>query len=238
MERVLFYSSLIINAVLVLTVFYIVCFRSGKKKETVKSDEPVTSEDAGKEVFYEQNDKIVGNRLLHDLALRCESELPEIYRNQVSILIEKDDPYLPAALQIGNIKISIKRNNSTQSLYDVANPREALIIARDGYPGTGRYIPSPSELDFVLKKREILNVYLRALGLEEISIDDEFWCVNTEAGWNTGWKRFNWNIDEARRRLVGKFWVRDKKMYRKLPSNETAKLFVLLKGWEYKFVEV
>ena len=233
MERLLFYSSVVLNAILVLTVFYIVCLKRDKKKEPETSKEEVENE-----VPHKQDEPIVKNQLLRDLAEKCEAELPEGFRNKVKILVEKEDPEKPAALQIGDIKISIKRYGENKSLFGVSNPMEALIIARDGYSGTGRYIPVPSELQFVIDNREVINVYLNALGLEEIFINDEFWCVDTATGWVTGWKRFHWSVDFAHSKLADKFLVRTKMTYKMLPSKNTAKLFVLLKGWDHLFAEV
>lgn len=238
MERLLFYSSLALNAFLLLMIFYFVCIKGGKKKEQVKPNKTKSSSEVEQNVSTKQDEPVIKNQQLHDLALKCEAELPENLRNKVKILVEKESPELPAALQIDDIKIGIKRYDKNKSLFDVSNPMEALIIARDGYSGTGRYIPVPSELQFVIDNREVLNVYLNALELEEIYDNNEFWCVDTATGWVTGWKRFHWSVDFAHSKLADKFLVRTRMTYKQKPSNYSAKLFVLLKGWDHLFVEV
>ena len=93
--------------------------------------------------------------------------------------------------------------------------------------------------EYVLKYQEPINVYLRALGLETISSEDRFWCVDTATGWITGWKRFRWDVTTALNALNDQFRIRTPNGYIALPYYpDTAKLFVLLKGWEHLFVEV
>ena len=134
MERLLFYSSLALNAFLVLMIFYFVCIKGGKKKEQVKPNKTkALQEEVEQKASVKQDKPAIVNQRLHDLAEKCEAELPESFRNKVKILVEKESPELPAALQIGDIKISIKRYDENKSLFGVSNPMEALIIARDGY---------------------------------------------------------------------------------------------------------
>ena len=179
------------------------------------------------------------NQHLHDLAIECEAKLPDTHRGLIKILVEKDYPELAAALQIKDIRINLKRDEHPQSLFSVNSPRDALYIARDGHNDTGRYIPVPSEVELILKYQEPINVYLRALGLETISSEDRFWCVDTATGWITGWKRFRWDVTTALNALNNQFRIRTPNGYIALPYYpDTAKLFVLLKGWEHLFAEV
>ena len=227
--------SLLANIVLLVIVF-----RMKKSKDVleVKSVSESSIQSVENEKTSQITETCIKNNELHELAKRCEAELPVEHRGLVKILIEKEFPDLPAALQIGDVKISIKRDNKNVSLFDVVSPRDVLNIARDGYNFTGRYVPVPCELETVLRNADVINVYFRALGLEEISCENDFWCACTETGWRTGWKRFDWSVDVALEKLGDKILVRRANaIFRNTPPKGVAKLFVLLKGWEHLFVE-
>lgn len=160
------------------------------------------------------------------------------------MLVHKRDREHLAILQIGELKISVRRDGQNQSLFKVHSFFEALQLANNGYcvdnGNTGRYIPVPAELETILSYAHIINVYLKALGLEQIPEKGDFWCVDTKTGWNTGWKRFNWSVTEAFKRLHGKSRIRmsDGELLYEVEHEEIVNLFLLLKGWDYLFIEV
>lgn len=223
----LFYLSMAVNLILLSAIIFLLRHNAENKTPILKV--PKTG--------FQPPQQAIRNQKLHNLAAVCEAKLPQEKRNSIKLLVEKDSPDLPAILQIGEIKISLKRNNVNRSLGEAKNIYEAVCYARNGYNGSGRYIPVPSEVDFVLAQKDIINVYLKALELEPISDKDKFWAVDTETGWNTGWKRFDWSVEKACQKLHNKFCIRTQTGYKKPNENESAKLFVLLKGWEHLFAE-
>lgn len=226
----LFFLSVGLNIILIGLFFY-----RRKPKVSQKSVEkqqpaaPVT----------EQKPRPVVNAQLRAVAEVCEAKLSEEDRGKVKLLVYEYDIQHLAILQIGELKISLRRDNVSQSLFSLRSFYEALGMASDGYGGTGRYIPVPEEVEFVLSQRHIINVYLETLGLEQISEKDDFWCVDTETGWNTGWKRFDWSAAKAFEKLHRKARIRasDGAFLPQVEAEDKAKLFLLLKGWEHLFVE-
>lgn len=227
----LLYLSLGFNVLLL----FLIC-RKPLKRACLTIKKAKTDKKASPEI--ETNTPRVTNKHLKEIAVECETLLPEEDRGKVKLLI--DDKYAQlAALQIGELRISLCRYKHSRSLFVPGTFLDALRLACEGYEGTGRYIPVPREVYFVLSQCRIINVYLEALGLETISARDNFWCVDVETGWNTGWKRFRWDIDVAFAKLhhLARIRTGGKKYARNTASLE-AKLFLLLKGWDYMFVEV
>ena len=178
------------------------------------------------------------NRDLYTLAKECEEKLDPQFKGLIKILVEKNAPTIPAALKVGDVKLSLKRNEKIYSYFSISSPREALYIARDGYERTGRYIPVPKEVEYILAHTKAINVYLTALNLDKICNSDDFVCIQTETGWISGWKRFNWNIERVLEKLKNNFKVHTSEGYKPFEDGQSAKVFVLLQGWEYLFVEV
>lgn len=232
---IVFYLSILLNAVLIIMLSMLTF-----KMRQLSWNLPQRQKSEPEEEQPAASPPPVRNKRLHDLALACEAKLPAERRNMAKILVETDEPDLPALLQIGELKISLKRDGKNRSLYEVDSAAAALHIARYGHPGTGRYIPVPAEVEFVLAHLDIINTYLEALGLEVFFAQSKFWTVNTQTGYSTGWKRFNWDIKTALEKLQDKFQIRQSDgTYQTPPPNQPAKakLFVLLKGWEHLFAE-
>lgn len=231
MEKIL-YLSLGLNLILLAIIWL------QKKKGAVPAKDedtaapPTSSEKAAETVF-----RPPFNEPLKRIADDCEAKLPEEQRGRVKLLVEKDNNRL-AALQICGLRISLCREAKFQSLFDTNNLLEALELACNGYEGTGRYIPVPREVKCILQNRKTINVYFKALGLEEIPENAEFCCLDVETGWNTGWKRFNWDTKEAFYRLNKKFRTFSENDDLRLHKGQRTKLFLLLKGWEYMFAEI
>lgn len=223
----LLYLSIGFNVVLLL----IVCFKP-VKRAYMAARKAKTDKKAAPEI--KKNTPKVTNEFLKKLAAECEAQLPEEDRGKIKLLIDTEHAQL-AALQIGELRISLRRNERNQSLFRPLDFWDVLYLAKNGYNGTGRYVPVPHELDFILSQCRIINVYLKALKLEEISPEDAFWCVDVKTGWSTGWKRFEWNIAQAHAALSSKSEVRQ---HKGCSANKQGKLFLLLKGWNYMFVEV
>lgn len=173
---------------------------------------------------------------LQTLAKECEAKLPETERDKIKLLIDTETEQL-AALQIETLKISLSRNKKLQSLFYTDDLREALIFACNGYDGTGRYIPVPQEVRYIMQNRTAINIYLEALGLEQIPKDANFFCLDVQTGWKTGWKRFDWNINVAFDELVDKQRILDKDGKFTDGEKQKVALFLLLKGWEHLFIE-
>lgn len=173
-----------------------------------------------------------------DLITECEEKLDPRHRGLIKLVFEKENPDKPAALKIGNLKISLLRYGTFESLHLVSSPLEALYIARDGYHGTGRYIPIPEEVGFILSYQTAINVYLEALNLATLSSNDPYWCIDTTSGPETGWNKFGWNVNNVIAKLGDKFRVRTPSGYQNTPPHGVAYLFVLLKSWDYLFVEI
>lgn len=180
------------------------------------------------------------NEQLRTIAASCEAKLPEEDRGKVKLLVYHEVPQQIAALQIGDLKISLCRNYFVQSMFKVHSFLEALILAKDGYRGTGRYIPTPQELEKILSQRHIINVYLEAMGLSLISDTEDFWCVDTKTGYKTSWKHFYWKAQVAFDCLAPKSKIRtsDKKYLTTTERSDKVNLILLLKGWEHLFDEV
>lgn len=230
----LFFLSVGLNIALIVLFFYRRRPKTSQKSaEKQQPAAPVT----------EQKTRSVVNAPLRAVAEVCEAKLSEEDRGKVKLLVHKDDTQHLAILQIGELKISLRRNDVNQSLFNLRSFYETLEWANNGYNVkglcTGRYIPVPEEVEFVLSQRHIINVYLEALGLEQISEKDDFWCVDTETGWNTGWKRFGWSVAKAFEKLHRKARIRtsDGAFLPQVEAEDKAKLFLLLKGWEHLFVE-
>ena len=232
----IFYGSLLLNAGLILLIIY--WLFTGKTafytKKTKNEDLPAKTEP---EISPVAAGHIV-NETLHALSSACEEKLPLHFRGLIKILVECDKPELPAILQVGDLKISIMRNRDNLSVLEAQTPLEAICLARDGYDGTGRYITVPSELEYIIRHKDAINVYLRTLELEPISETANYWVVDVETGRNTGWKRFDWDVNVAYKRLKNKFKIRTPAGYRIPRDHQSAKLILLLKGWEHLFVEV
>lgn len=232
----MFYLSLIFNVFLISALF--TCLY--KKKTELQEKKLVLTNTQN--VPVEQNiSKSSGERImnlyLHDLAKKCNACLPSEYQGMIKILVEKKNPEQPAVLQIGLLNISLKREERNQSMFDVHTPLDALTMACYGYNGTGRYIPVPSELEYIIQNKDIINVYFQALGLEVISEEKKYWTVDTETGWNTGWKRFDWSIEKAYAKLKDKFKIWSQNKHADCRISEDTKLILLLKGWEHLFAE-
>ncbi len=227
----LLYLSLGLNLIL---LWFIARKQTKKEKQTVPKQSPSEP----------QKPRPIVNAQLRTIAEACEAKLPEEDRGKVKLLVHEKKTEQVAILQIGELKISLCRDNKNQSLFKIHSFMEALKLANKGYEvnglGTGRYIPVPQEVELILSQRHIINVYFEALGLEQISDEDDFWCVDTETGWNTGWKRFSWNVAIAFERLHRKSKIRtsDGEYLSQVEHEDKVNLFLLLKGWEYLFVEV
>ena len=233
----LFYLSLALNLFLLSAVFGFFIAKSVKPKLTKVTSG--TNVSPPPEKIVQQAKSVVINPMLTQLAYNCKKQLPPEFRDRIKILVNTDNPEHAAILQVDDLKISIRRAAQNQSLYNAQNPIDAINIARYGYDGTGRYIPVPKELKKVLELKPYINVYFKALGLEEISDNDEFWCVDTVTGYPTGWKRFGWSAETAYECLKDSFYVRTKNgEMQKVCAGKNLKVFVLLKGWEHLFTEV
>lgn len=230
MEKIL-YLSLGLNLILLAIIWL-----QKKKAAAPAKDEKTAVPPTSSEKAAETASRPPFNEPLKRIADDCEAKLPEEERGKVKLLIEKGNNRL-AALQICGLRISLCREAKLQSLFDTDNLLEALELACNGYEGTGRYIPVPREVKCILQNRKTINVYFKALGLEEIPENAEFCCLDVETGWNTGWKRFNWDTKEAFYRLSKKFRTFSENEDLRLHKGQRTKLFLLLKGWEYMFAE-
>lgn len=231
MEKIL-YLSLGLNLILLAIIWL-----QKKKAATPAKDEKTAVPPTSSEKAVENAPRPPFNEPLKRIADDCEAKLPEEERGKVKLLIEKDNNRL-AALQICGLRISLCREAKFQSLFDTDNLLEALELACNGYDGTGRYIPVPAEVKIVLNHRKTINVYLKALGLEQIPENEEFCCLDVETGWNTGWKRFDWDPQEAFCRLRKKFRTFSEREGLRVHKGQRTKLFLLLKGWEHLFTEI
>lgn len=228
--EILLYLSLGLNLVL---LFFILPSKTGKKPENTKDQQNPTRTESS------FTPRPVVNTSLRTIAESCEAKLPEEERGKIKLLIDTDHARL-AALKIGELRISLCRYGRNQSLFKINSFMDALKLAKNGYDGTGRYIPVPDEIEKILSQRHIINVYLEALELEQISEQDDFWCVDTVTGYPSGWKRFEWNEEIAFSRLYGKSGVRthDGRYLATVEQKSYINLFLLLKGWDHLFVEV
>lgn len=234
--EILTYFNFGMNVVLILFLF---CYLTRSNKEKKHPDAaPIAKQDP--QPAEEQKPSRVVNAQLQTIAEACEAKLPEADRGKVKLLVRDEKPEQLALLKIGNLYLSLCRDNKNQSLFKIDSFLEALRLANKGYSGTGRYIPIPEEVEFLLSQRRIINVYLEALGLEKISAEDDFWCVDVKAGWNTGWKRFDWSVDRAFVQLHAKSRIRmaDGHYLAQTISEDKVNLFLLCKGWEHLFIEV
>lgn len=243
--EILLYVSLVVNVLLLVLVcfltahvvfFTIICHRKLNGNLTLDKNIFITEQPLKTAENPNQQEAVYLS--FRELVAECEAKLPPQERGLIKLLVEKEYPSLPAILQVGDLKISLKRFGFNRSLFEPCCVWEALTIARDGYNGTTRYIPVPKELEFILSKRDAINVYLQALGLETISAESTFWTVDIETGRNTGWKRFDCNIGTAFRKLRSRFRLRTPEGYDIASDNAQAKLLLLLKGWEHLFTEV
>lgn len=183
------------------------------------------------------DNSIYTDKIRH-LAKRSENELIPEHRNLVKILIEKEYPELPAILQIGDLKLSIKRDHKNQSMFDTHNIIYALNVARCGYSRSTRYIPTKSEIEFILGHKDIINVYLKNLGLEQISDTDEFWYIDMPEGCRLNWPDYKWDLSRAYDKLHDKFFILTPDGIEKEPTNMKTKLLLLLDGYDELFEEV
>lgn len=227
----LFYLSLALNVLFLLWLYFLLRKKTPSKETAIIEEKPQEQAAPTPELPKIRNAK------LHKLAEECDAKLPIEYRGKVKILVENDYPDKPAILQIEGLNISIKRLAQPASILNAETALDAISMACYGYEGTGRYVPVPSELEYILGYKDIINVYLQALGLEQISNKDDYWTVDVETGWNTGWKRFGWSVEEAYNKLKDKFKVRTEKTYINTTYHENGKLILLLKGWEHRFAE-
>ena len=227
----LFYFSLALNVIFLLWLYFLL------KKKTLTEESTIIEEETQEQAVPTPKLPKIMNAKLHKLAKECDAKLPIEYQGKVKILVEKDHPDKAAILQICNINISIRRLAYSKSILNAETALDAVSMACYGYEGTGRYIPVPSELEYILGYKNIINVYLQALGLEQISDENDYWTVDVETGWNTGWKRFGWNVEEAYDKLKDKFKVRTEETYINTTYHENGKLILLLKGWEQSFAE-
>lgn len=231
MEKIL-YLSLGLNLILLAIIWLQRKKGSIPAKDEKTAAPPTSSEKTAETVF-----RPPFNEPLKRIADDCEAKLPEEERGKVKLLTDKNNNRL-AALQICGLRISLCRDGKFQSLFCVNNLLGALELACNGYEGTGRYIPVPKEVKCILQNRKTINVYLKALGLEQIPENAEFCCLDVETGWNTGWKRFNWDTKEAFYRLGKNFRTFSEKNDLQIHQGQRTQLFLLLKGWEYMFVEI
>ncbi len=233
METIL-YLSLCLNLIFIGHLVH----KKIPKRKNSKKDEPLPITPV-----VEQKPHSQASAALRVIADVCERQLEEKDRGKVKLLVHEDDPQHLAALQIGELRISLRRNNENLSLFHISSFRAALELARNGYCvkgfQTARYIPVPKEIEFILSQRHIINVYLKTMGLEQISEKDDFWCVDTETGWNTGWNRFGWNTTKAYDKLHRKSRVRtsDGNYIPQVACEDKVSLFLLLKGWEHLYFE-
>ena len=244
---ILFYVVVILNLLLTTAL----CCKIFKKPERLQkckqkpnktqvaeqSPEVSANEIPDPEMAYPKTQK---NEELHKLAQECEEKLKPEERGLIKILIKYDDPTLPAMLKVGSLIISIIRDGVNKSLHDASSVLDAIAMARYGHDdgGTARYVPVPKELHFILEHYEAINVYLQALNLELIDPNDTFLCVNASTGYYTGWKRFGWSVERANECLEKHFRLKHPDGFGVCPKMFSAKLFLLLKGWEHLFVEV
>ncbi|MBE6444802.1 MAG: hypothetical protein E7019_01910 [Alphaproteobacteria bacterium] len=235
-------TLLCISLVLNVGLLAFIAYNWQKQRQTTKSSsthktENKTVKETNQTSVQSSAPLTMWNEHLRDLATSCEEKLLPEDRGLIKILIEREYPDFPAILKVGNIMLSIKREESNVSQFEVITPREALVLARDGYNGTARYLLTPDELKFVLKHYEAINVYLEALGLETIDPSNQFWCINTTTNWTTGWKRFDYDIEVAFNHFKNRFMTisQHSMMYRAMRVK--GKLILKLSGWEHLFCE-
>lgn len=229
-----FYLSIALN----IALLAFICYKWRSKKQANKLED-IQPEEKQTPVQDSSSAPItIWNAHLRELAQKCEEKLPLEDRGLIKILIEREHPDFPAILKVGDIMLSIKREESNISQFEVTTPREALVLARDGYNTTARYLLVPKELEFVLQHYKAINIYLDALGLETINPKNKFWSINTSTSWYSGWKRFNWNIDTALKHYNGFFMTVSEKGCTFEVHQAKAKLLLKLSGWEHLFCEV
>lgn len=236
-------TLLCISLVLNVGFLTFIAYNCQKQKQTTKSSSTHETENKTVEETYQTSVQssaplTMWNEHLRDLAISCEEKLLPEDRGLIKILVEREHPDFPAILKVGNIMLSIKREESNISQFDVSTPRETLVLARDGYNRTARYLLVPNEMEFVLKHYKAINVYLEALGLETINPKNKFWSINTSTSWYSGWKRFNWNIDTVLKHYNGFFMTVSEKGCTFNVHKAKAKLLLKLSGWEHLFCEV
>ena len=236
-------TLLCISLVLNVGLLAFIAYNRQKQRQTTKSSsthetENKTVEETNQTSVQSSAPLTMWNEHLRDLATSCEEKLLPEDRGLIKILIEREHPDFPAILKVRNIMLSIKREESNISQFEVITPREALVLARDGYNGTARYLLTPDELKFVLKHYEAINVYLEALGLETIDPSNQFWCIDTITCWGTGWRRFDWSIDLALDYFENRFMTISKNSVTYRAKNVKGMLILKLSGWEHLFTEV
>ena len=238
----LFYLSLALNLLLLSAIVgFVISKNANSKTQKTTANKPVSIEptSAQQEQTVQKQQPASVNPELYHLAYQCEKQLPEEFKNRIKILVETEYPEYAAILQVDDIKISIRRNQRNQSVFGAQTPLDAISIARFGYERTGRYVPVPDELKKIWAMKDAVNVYLRALNLEEISENDEFWCVDTVTGCETGWKAFRWSVENAHEILKDNFYLyKGDGELQRCCAGRNAKVFVLLKGWEHLFTQV
>lgn len=231
MEK-LCYLSLGLNIFLLAAL----CLKKKKKDLPPAKEETPTDKTSSKGIVQTKSG-LSAREDLRKIAARCEKKLLPEDRGKITLLTDTETAAF-VILQIDGLNISLCRDGKPQSLFYVNRLTTALSLARDGYAGTGRYIPVPEEVKCVLRNRKAINVYLKELGLEQIPEHAEFCCLDVETGWNTGWKRFNWDIDEAYSRLKKKFRILNAEGKLVKHEGQRTPLFLLLKGWEHLFAKV
>lgn len=226
---------LAIIAVLLCVIGYllIIIFRKTKQFNT-------NANDATKHEETDEAEEVVSAEIenLRNIAKRCEEKLAPEHRNLVKILIEKEYPELPAILQIENLRISLKRDHKNQSMFDAHNMIYALNLARCGHTRSARHIPCLSEVKLILAYREIINVYLEELGLEQISDQYNYWFIDVPSNWTFKWKYYNWDLSQACDKLGGKISILTPEGIKKHQSLTNAKVILLLNGWFELFEEI
>lgn len=227
------YLSLGLNLFLLAAL----CLKSKKKSLPPAKEEKTPADETSLKETVQTKSALSVREGLRKIAVRCEEKLPPEDRGKISLLTDTETAAF-VILQIDGLNISLCRDGKPQSLFYVDHLKAALSLACDGYAGTGRYIPVPKEVKLVLKNRKAINIYLEALELEQIPEHAEFCCLDVETGWNTGWKRFNWDVDEAFSRLKQKFRILNAKGELVKHKGQRTPLFLLLKGWEHLFAKV
>lgn len=233
----LFFLLIAAIAILLCIMIYFL-FINPPKKRPFKSADAALRDAKISEEEKKEDDKKQALRHLRKLIDQSEEELIPENRYLVKIFVEKDFPELPAILQLEDIKISIKRDHSNQSIFKVHNAIYALNIARCGYYRSARCIPSRSELEYILAHKDIINIYFKNLGLEQISDKDSFWYIDVPKEYNFNWRNFDWSIGGAYDKLYDKFKILTPTGSVNEPTGEDAKLIVLLNGWDELFEKV
>ena len=225
--------------VFMLCVMWYLLFIRPPKKRSFKASSKHSETESVKEDVDEESERIrICTDPIREKAKECESKLLPEQRNLLEILVEKEFPELPSVLRLEKLQISIKRDHRNKSMFDVHNVIYALNIARCGYPLSARVIPTRSEIEYILAHRDIINVYLEAFGLDQISENDEFWFLDVPENWTFNWADYRWDLSIAFDKLYKKFRVLTPDGVFEEPTKLDAKLILLLNGWEELFEKI